>query len=89
MDAVEAVRAFNRFHSRFAGLLAPRYMDSALSLTEARVLYEIAQRPAVLAAELGADLGLDAGYLSRLIARFVGAGWVRRGVLRATRAAVR
>ncbi|HYI63418.1 MAG TPA: helix-turn-helix domain-containing GNAT family N-acetyltransferase [Allosphingosinicella sp.] len=78
-DAVAAVRAFNRFYTRFAGALDAHYMDSDLSLTEARLLYEIANRAAALAADLQADLGLDAGYVSRILRRFQAKGWIERG----------
>ena len=54
-------------------------MDSDLSLTEARLLYEIANREAPLAAELQAELGLDAGYVSRILRRFQAKGWIERG----------
>lgn len=78
-DAVAAVRAFTRFYTRFAGALDAHYMDSDLSLAEARLLYEIAHRAAPLAAELQAELGLDAGYVSRILRRFLGRGWIARG----------
>jgi DNA-binding MarR family transcriptional regulator/N-acetylglutamate synthase-like GNAT family acetyltransferase len=78
-DAVAAVRAFTRFYTRFAGALDAHYMDSDLSLAEARLLYEIANREAPLAAELQAELGLDAGYVSRILRRFQAKGWVARG----------
>ena len=79
MDAaVSALRAFNRFYTRFVGALDAHYLDSGLSLAEARLLYEIARREAPLAAELQADLGLDAGYVSRLLRRFQAKGWIVR-----------
>jgi DNA-binding MarR family transcriptional regulator/GNAT superfamily N-acetyltransferase len=78
-DAIAAVRAFNRFYTRFAGALDAHYMDSDLSLTEARLLYEIANRAAPLASELQAGLGLDAGYVSRILRRFQTKGWIARG----------
>lgn len=78
-DTVAALRAFNRFHTRFAGALDAHYMASDLSLVEARLLYEIAQREAPLAAGLGAELGLDAGYVSRILRRFEVKGWIERG----------
>ena len=78
-EAITALRAFNRFYTRFAGALDAHYMDSELSLTEARLLYEIANRPAPLAAGLQADLGLDAGYVSRILRRFQAKGWIERG----------
>jgi DNA-binding MarR family transcriptional regulator/ribosomal protein S18 acetylase RimI-like enzyme len=78
-DAIIALRAFARFYTRFAGALDAHYMESELSLTEARLLYEIANRAAPLAAELRAELGLDAGYVSRILRRFEAKGWIERG----------
>jgi len=78
-DAIVAVRAFNRFYTRFAGALDAHYLGSELSLAEARLLYEIASRDSPLASELQADLGLDAGYVSRILRRFQSRGWIVRG----------
>jgi len=78
-EAVAAVRAFARFYTRFVGALDAHYLDSDLSLAEARLLYEIANREAPLAAELQAELGLDAGYVSRMLRRFQAQGWILRG----------
>jgi DNA-binding MarR family transcriptional regulator/GNAT superfamily N-acetyltransferase len=77
-DHVAAVRRFNRFYTRQLGLLDEQVLGSGLSLAELRVFYELAQREAVLAAELAQELGLDAGYLSRILARFAARGWLRR-----------
>lgn len=78
-EAVASFRAFNRAHTRVAGVLKPRYMGSDLSLIEARLLYETATRAPVLAAELQAVLDLDPGYASRLLRRFEERGWIVRG----------
>jgi DNA-binding MarR family transcriptional regulator/N-acetylglutamate synthase-like GNAT family acetyltransferase len=78
-QAIASFRAFNRIHTRFAGVLTPRYMGSELSLVEARLLYEIATRESVLASELQALLDLDAGYASRLLRRFEERGLIVRG----------
>lgn len=74
---VKALRAFNRSYTRSAGLLQP-YLDTPHSLTEVRVLYELAHRGQCPASEIGRALGLDAGYLSRILKRFEGRGWVAR-----------
>lgn len=67
---IETVRQFNRFYTKQIGLLHEGLLQSPFSLSEARVIYEMAQHDAITAGELCQILGLDPGYLSRMVRKF-------------------
>ncbi|HEY6922683.1 MAG TPA: helix-turn-helix domain-containing GNAT family N-acetyltransferase [Steroidobacteraceae bacterium] len=69
-EQIARVRAFNRDYTRRIGVLSQGLLDSPYSLTEVRVMYEIAHRSGVTAGELAQELDLDRGYLSRLLKGF-------------------
>ena len=77
-NAMDGVRAFNRFFTRFVGALDTRFLGTELTLGEARLLYEIAQAEAPLAADLRTVLGVNAGHVSRVLRRFEERGWITR-----------
>ena len=68
--SVAELRSFNRFYTRQIGLLDEHLTNSPFSLSEARILYELANGTAETAAGLSRLLGLDKAYLSRVLSRF-------------------
>jgi DNA-binding MarR family transcriptional regulator/GNAT superfamily N-acetyltransferase len=76
--AVDDVRGFNRFYTRVLGLLRPHLAGSSFGLSEARVLFELANGDDVAVSDLRRELDLDAGYLSRILSGFITAGLLAR-----------
>jgi len=77
-DRVAIVRRFSRFYTRKIGVLHEGLLGSPLSLTEGRVVWELAQRETTTASELAAELGIDTGYLSRILGSFEKRGLIDR-----------
>ena len=79
---IDAARRFARFYTRRIGALREGLLDSPFTLTESRLLWELAHREHCSAATLARELELDAGYLSRLLR-----GLKERGLVRSSRSA--
>ncbi|ACU71053.1 transcriptional regulator, MarR family with acetyltransferase activity [Catenulispora acidiphila DSM 44928] len=79
--AVAAVRSFNRSYTKVIGVLEDGLLKSPYTLTEVRVLLEIAHAgpEGSTVVRIREDLGLDPGYLSRILARFDSEGMVVKG----------
>jgi DNA-binding MarR family transcriptional regulator len=75
---IAAVREFNRFYTRKLGMLNNGLLGTEHPLPEARILYELGQRPETPVQDLKAELDLDAGYLSRLLTSLETQGLLRR-----------
>jgi DNA-binding MarR family transcriptional regulator/GNAT superfamily N-acetyltransferase len=75
---IAAMRDFNRFYTAVIGVVNEGLLQTPYSLTEARVIFELAQRPTVEVPDLRRALAVDAGYLSRILARFAADGLVSR-----------
>ncbi|MGH2571207.1 MAG: bifunctional helix-turn-helix transcriptional regulator/GNAT family N-acetyltransferase [bacterium] len=73
---IEATRRFNRFYTKQIGLLEEGYLRSPYSLTEVRVLYEVAFHDGTTSSRIARELGVDPGYMSRLLHRLA-----KRGLL--------
>jgi len=73
---IESFRRFSRFYTKQIGLLEEGLLESPWSLTEARVIYELAHLSRATATTLADRLALDPGYLSRIL-RSLG----RRGIV--------
>ncbi|AVH58626.1 MULTISPECIES: bifunctional helix-turn-helix transcriptional regulator/GNAT family N-acetyltransferase [Streptomyces] len=77
---VQDIRSFNRFYTNMIGALDyGRHLYAPYTLTESRVLYELAHSPRTDAVDLRTELSLDSGYLSRILNKFEQDGLVERG----------
>lgn len=77
-DNVSKIREFNRFYTRKIGVLREELLHSKFSLTESRIIYELANNITKTASDLCKELGLDPGYISRILQRFEDKGIVNR-----------
>ncbi|MEW2501755.1 bifunctional helix-turn-helix transcriptional regulator/GNAT family N-acetyltransferase [Amycolatopsis sp. NPDC047767] len=77
-ERVATVRAFNRLYTGVIGVLDEGPADAEYSLSEARVLFEVAQQTELHVSDLRKRLDLDGGYASRLLGRLESRGLVLR-----------
>jgi DNA-binding MarR family transcriptional regulator len=78
MDAIDRIRAFNRFYTGHLGLLTRSYLGSGLGLSEVRILHDLDVADPPRARDLAQGLGLDEGQVSRVLAGFERRGWLER-----------
>ena len=79
-EMIDRIRSFNRFYTNIIGLLDQHFLDSPLTLTEGRVLYEICNTEDCSAKKIREKIVIDEGYLSRILDTFV-----KRGLIKKTR----
>ena len=77
-EYIGKIRSFNRFYTDVIGLLKPNFLDTQFSLTEGRVLYEIAQLEKCSAKKIRERIAIDEGYLSRIIDKFIKKGLITK-----------
>jgi DNA-binding MarR family transcriptional regulator/GNAT superfamily N-acetyltransferase len=77
-EQVAQVRRFSRFYTRRIGLLNEGLLDSTFTLSEVRILYELAYHDDLRAADITRALDIDTGYLSRILKKFEARGLVSR-----------
>jgi DNA-binding MarR family transcriptional regulator/GNAT superfamily N-acetyltransferase len=77
-ERIAKVRAFSRFYTNLIGVLREGLLRTPYTLTEARVIYELAQHESSQLVDLRRSLDIDAGYLSRILARFEADGLITR-----------
>ena len=80
MNDIQAIRRFNRFYTNFLGLLNETLLDSSITLTEGRILFEIRSMPNCHAKDLVNILNLDRGYISRILKRLERIGLIKQVV---------
>ncbi len=66
-SAVQTLRRFNRYYTNRLGLLGRYRFDTNLTLTQARVIFEIGHAGRHTQSALGGDLKVDPGYLNRVV----------------------
>jgi len=69
MNDIAEVRAFSRLYTRVIGALDAGHLDTSFTLSEARLIYEVATHGRTTAAGIARAMGVDPAYVSRLVGR--------------------
>jgi DNA-binding MarR family transcriptional regulator len=69
-SVISNIRSFNRYYTNIIGLLDKGYLDTAYTLTEARILFEISPVGKIDTSEIIDALLIDKSYLSRVLKKF-------------------
>jgi len=77
-ESIDAMRRFNRFYTKRIGLLNQGLLKTRFPLTQARIIFELAQHEQSKASDLTSELGIDPGYLSRILSRFEQDGLIQK-----------
>jgi DNA-binding MarR family transcriptional regulator/GNAT superfamily N-acetyltransferase len=72
------MRRFNRFYTKRIGLLNQGLLKTKFPLTQARIIFELAQHEQSTASDLTSELGIDPGYLSRILSSFEQDGLIQK-----------
>ncbi len=69
-ENIQSIRRFNRMYTRRIGLLNRGLLSTRFSLSQARVIFELAQQEEINSSDIAQKLGMDPGYLSRILSVF-------------------
>jgi len=77
-EGVAVFRRFNRFYTKQIGLLTQGFLKTRFPLTQARILYELAQHEQSTPSDIISEINIDPGYLSRILSNFEKKGLLRK-----------
>lgn len=75
---IHEIRKFNRFYTVNMGFLDSGYFDTAYSIVESRILFEIKMHETCVQSDIAKTLHIDKSYLSRIITRFCKNGLIEK-----------
>lgn len=75
---INEIRKFNRFYTVSMGFLNLGYLDSAYSIVETRILFEIKMHGTCMQSDIAKTLHIDKSYLSRIITHFYKNGLIEK-----------